>query len=544
VPSALTRTLDLVGHPEQAPAVPFRLPRLPSGARRLLIGGCILLGGWLLLAALASAAHAAATPLPVPDATGAVRETLSTVGTAAARQAIGHASPRPAPPPADSAARGSAAAAARPGDATSTHRAAPARPSAPPPAAPRSGRDAGAGAHQAGRQATSPLAGQPTSQLTGQLTGLLSAPDGSGGSAAGRSGRDSGIAPPAGLGAGLIAPPGQPRDGIATPFPAAPHLGGLGEFGSGSDIFGIIDLSRVTGLTGGTGRSGVADPGGLDRLGGQGGPGGLRGVPGIAGLSLLPAVTDAATGLVRQPVAALGPLGAVASLGTGSLGGALTDVLGMGPLGIITGSLQGVLGHLQRLTAQLLSDLGGALDPVARLVGPLPKIIVSGGLPVLLPGRVLVPLPGSSTAPATGPPSPVPWPWGTSTVPGGHATSAGSDCLQATDPPAAPGSPPPGADDGVSTVPVMCGVWPLPTHIPSVPATHLTGGPGPFPPGGPADPGSGAANRALPTSSQNDGTGDAPTCWQARITDMFVPAWTTAPPAVRTAADEPAFSPD
>jgi hypothetical protein len=80
----------------------------------------------------------------------------------------------------------------------------------------------------------------------------------------------------------------------------------------------------------------------------------------------------------------------------------------------------------------------------------------------------------------------------------------------------------------------------------NTPPTHLVSGQSndPSAPGGPSLPGSGAANRALPTSSQNDGAGDAPQVWEARITDTFLPAWTGAPRVVRTAADEPAFSPD
>ncbi|HEX6470070.1 MAG TPA: hypothetical protein VF069_13315 [Streptosporangiaceae bacterium] len=525
VPSASTRTLDPASDPADPPGSAggrmarstarghgWRVVRRSTGAgaRRVLVGGGILVGGWLLLSGLASAAHAAASPLPapsVPGAGGTVSETLSTIG-ATARQTAGHAASRPpAPPPAAATARG---ASARPGGTTSARPTAPAGSSTSAPAARRTGRDVGSAAKQ--------VAGQVTSHLPGRLPALPGAPDGSGGSGGGGSGA-AGSGGQAGAGRG---------SGIAPP-------GGLGDRGAGigvsgiTDASGVIDSSSVAGLSGVTGLGGLVGTDGLKSLDGLGGGNGLAG----------------GSGLVRQPVAALGQLGAIASPGTAPVGGALTEVLGMGPLGVVTDSLAGVLGQLDRLTGRLVSNLGWALEPVTRIVDPLPKVILPGGLPVPLPGGATGP-PRGSSPPSTGPPAPVPWPPGTSTLPAGQAVSAGggSNSLHVADKPAVPGAPPSGADGGTYAVPVLCGLWPTPTRMPNVPPTHLTGGSGPFTPGGPTDPASGAVNRALPTSSQNDGAGDAPVYWQARITDVFVPALPVGPPAVRTAADEPAFSPD
>jgi hypothetical protein len=62
-------------------------------------------------------------------------------------------------------------------------------------------------------------------------------------------------------------------------------------------------------------------------------------------------------------------------------------------------------------------------------------------------------------------------------------------------------------------------------------------------PGGPRSPLS-DHSYALPKTWHGDGAGDPARPWEARVIAAFEPAWVVAPPAIRTAADEPAFSPD
>jgi hypothetical protein len=282
-------------------------------------------------------------------------------------------------------------------------------------------------------------------------------------------------------------------------------------------------------------------------------PNGLESLSGLAGLTGQAAnPVDSVTGIIG------GPLGAVSAIGAGALAGidpsgvltdpvgALTGVLGQGPLGVLTSTLEGVLGQLQGLTAQLIPQVDAILRPVAQVSGVIGVVTIPRVLPIAVPSGTSVPPTGSATYPSPAPPRAGPVPTGTARTSDGQAAAGGVDFQHVASPPAAPAQQHPGADGNSSTVRVLRGLRPPPTRCPGLAPAHLMSGQrhDPFSPGDPSNPLSGSANRALPTSSQNDGTGDAAPPWEARVTEVSVPAWVVAPPAVRTAADELAFSPD
>jgi len=250
-------------------------------------------------------------------------------------------------------------------------------------------------------------------------------------------------------------------------------------------------------------------------------------------------------GDVAAPV--LGTTGAVGAL-TRQLGALATPLVG-GALGALTAPLDGVLSQLGDLTAGLIQQVDAIIAPVTRVVGQVEGMAVPEGIPtiaIIEPNAAVIQPTGSSTYPSAGLPDTGPSPVGVWPADAGHAAATGSDSLQFANPPAAPAEEPLGADADASTVQVLRGMWPPAMRSPGVAPTHLRGGQSddPFSPGGPNGPMSGGANSALSTSSLKDGTGDTPVSWEARVTDAFMPAWIVAPPAVRTAADEPAFSPD
>jgi hypothetical protein len=279
------------------------------------------------------------------------------------------------------------------------------------------------------------------------------------------------------------------------------------------------------------------------------GPGGLAILPG-------PVVTDvvgSATGIVPLPVGPVGVVSAVAALGGGQSGvlsgpllGTVTSSLSSAALQGLVAPLDRVLGQLNDLAVQLIPRLLGAITPITQVLAPIGGLALSESIVATPPVKALI-RPSSSVADgcatvrpaypdiysATGP---VDW---------SHVTIGGSAEQTVANAPATHAEPPLAIGPHDSAVEVLCGQWPQPRQSPGVPAAHMSGqGNGPLTPGEPNTPLSGGSTRALPSSSQNDGTGDTPASWQARVTEAFVPIRIAVPLAIRTAADEPAFSPD
>jgi hypothetical protein len=292
-----------------------------------------------------------------------------------------------------------------------------------------------------------------------------------------------------------------------------------------TDVIGGLGTGPAAGLTGPLRDATVLDP--LSVLGDPAG--------------LLRPVTDvigSVAGLVADPSAVL----------TGPLGNLLTTALATNPLGVLTAPLKGVLGQVGGLTAQLIPQFGGLLGPVAGLVAPIEGIGGPAGLADETPIGSLLPSEGSAAAWPAGDPSSTVGSWPMAGMPAGsgHVGMGGSVEQQIAQAPVTPTELPLGTGPRASSSRVLRGQWPQPPpRLPAVPRDHMSGqSTGPFSPGDPNVPLSGTSNRALPSSSQNDGSGDTPHSWQARVLEAFVPARIVAPSAVRTAADEPAFSPD
>lgn len=89
-------------------------------------------------------------------------------------------------------------------------------------------------------------------------------------------------------------------------------------------------------------------------------------------------------------------------------------------------------------------------------------------------------------------------------------------------------------------------MWLPPVQTSEIPSEDPWSGPisTPSSPVLPSAPRSGEPSHTLSGPSHGDGAGDAARPWEARLVDLFMPAWSTTPPVVRTAADEPGFSPD
>jgi hypothetical protein len=265
-------------------------------------------------------------------------------------------------------------------------------------------------------------------------------------------------------------------------------------------------------------------------------------------------VTDAlgsVPGIVQRPIDATGAVAAVVTgqdgVLTGPLGTIVTTVLDTKALGALTAPLKGVLGQLGRLTAQLLSQVIGLVKPVARLLEPIEGLGLTGGLVGETPIGSLLPLASPTAACPAAEPSSNGGSWPAAVVPAGSGQGAtgGSVEQQIAHAPAVPADQPLGAWPHAATSRVLCGQWPQPPRSPDVAHPHMSGqSTDPFSPGDSNLPLTGTSNRALSSSSQNDGSGDTPRSWQARVPETFVPAGVVASPVVRTAADEPAFSPD
>jgi hypothetical protein len=263
-----------------------------------------------------------------------------------------------------------------------------------------------------------------------------------------------------------------------------------------------------------------------------------------------PAAIGALTGLIQYPsdvvstvaAVAIGPTGVL----TGSFGTVLTTPLGAKALGALTAPLKGVLGQLGRLTTGLIPQALGLLTPAERLLKPVGGIVLPERLVDNPPVGALLPPPASSTACPTYPSrTHRPWPAGAAPAGSGHAAAGGSAEQQIAQAPAIPVDQALGSGPRAVTSHLLCGQWPQPARSPDVARAHMSGqSNGPFTPGDSNNPVSGTSKGALPTSSQLDGTGDTPHSWQARVPETFVPVRSVAVPAVRTAADEPAYSPD
>jgi len=249
-------------------------------------------------------------------------------------------------------------------------------------------------------------------------------------------------------------------------------------------------------------------------------------------------VIGSVAGLVADPGAVL----------TGPLGTLLTTALATRPLGVLTTPLKGVLGQVGGLTAQLIPQFGGLLGPVAGLVAPIEGIGGPAGLDGETPIGSLLPPESSAAAWPAGDPSSTGGSWPMAGMPAGsgHVGMGGSVEQPIAQAPVTPTELPLGTGPRASSSRVLRGQSPQPPpRLPAASRDHMSGqSTGPFSPGDPNVPLSGTSNRALPTSSQNDGSGDTPHSWQARVLETFVPARIVASSAVRTAADEPAFSPD
>jgi hypothetical protein len=484
---------------------PARPPRpaftsIRSLARRLLVVGGLLICGWLI-SSLQSAHAVDLAPPPVPGVDK----------VAAAARAVA----APQPPTAKTTATRSATArndSARPPTRAATRaatrattRATPAASGASRGRADRTGHTDHTGhtghtapARAGGGASPVPPATAGASSAADTVSGLL---DG-----VGRTGR------PAATGTTSTHSPGPPGGHIA----AGQSTG--------------LSTGLSMGLPVQTGSQLVDLPGGTPPLTGPTSPAGAL-------TRQLGALITAPLGAAPPGIAPLGlpPLG-LPPLGLPPLG---LPPLGTGVLGALTAPIEHALGLLP--AADLLASVGRVIDQVERPTLPSPLPLV----PITEPRRVLPPRTGPLTYPPADSPPAMPAPAGAYPADAGHAIASGPDSLQSASAPSGPAERPFGPDADACTVEVLHGTWPPGMRAPGV-VIHLRTGLGtaPFSPGDPATPAPGGSTRALTTSSQNDGTGDTPAHWEAHVTDVFMPALIVAPPAVRTAADEPALSPD
>ncbi|HZB29238.1 MAG TPA: hypothetical protein VE465_03630 [Streptosporangiaceae bacterium] len=278
-------------------------------------------------------------------------------------------------------------------------------------------------------------------------------------------------------------------------------------------------------------------------------------LPLVGGIVALPGsgtdVIGSGPGIIQRPYDAIGAVAALVSgpagVLTGPLGALVPTALGTKALDALTAPLKSVLRQLGRLTTHLLAQVAGLLEPIARLLGPIDRLGLTGALADATPLGSVLPPAGLATACAPPGPSPPGGPWPATAVPAGSGQiAAGGSVEQLTAyPPAAPAAQPLGVGPYAVTSDFLCGQWPQPPRSPDVAHAYLSGqSTDPFSPGDSNVPLSGTSNRALSGSSHNDGGGDTPHSWQARVPEAFVPAGFVAPPAISTAADEPAFSPD
>jgi hypothetical protein len=362
------------------------------------------------------------------------------------------------------------------------------------------------------------------------------------------------------------------RPAAAPPHPP-PVLGRSQAFGPLPELHALLELGPTAALRGSTALAPL--PAILAELARPPGPlGDTTGIPGPA-TALVTGPTGVLTGVLTGPLdsaaAGLDPLpvfddlmalpgsvtdavGSVPSIiqrpidAIGAVAALATTTLGTTALGALTAPLHGVLGQLGRLSTGLLSQVAGLLEPAARLLEPIDRFGLTGGLVGDTPiGSPLPPPVSPAAACRAGEPSSIGGSWPAVVVPAGsgHIGTGGSGEQQIALVPVTPADQPLGAGLHDSATRVLCGQWPQPPRSPDVARTHMSGqATGPFSPGAPNVPLSGGSNRALPTSSHNDGSCDTPHSWRARVPEAFVPARIVVSPAVRTAADEPAFSPD
>jgi hypothetical protein len=304
---------------------------------------------------------------------------------------------------------------------------------------------------------------------------------------------------------------------------------------------------------------------------------GVTGPAGLVGSAVSgptsPAITTVGSvaDTLNRPLGALtAPLTAPLSPLTAPLGtltaplGPLTAPLGplTAPLATLTAPLATLTAPLATLTAPLgtltapigplTAPLGSITAPVAELAAPVtapPAMLVTGVTAGVVSG-IIAPPPGYETraeslyrAPTRASPGL------TGPVSAGlcRVIDVVGQCADIMSPPIVMCFV--RAVDGVRTRPrdASCPVlgWSPSEHVSeSSFAGRYGAADGKPAPAKPRGPFSGDPSHALPKSWHGDGAGDPARAWEARVIATFVPAWFVAPPAISTAADEPAYSPD
>jgi hypothetical protein len=485
--------------------------------RRLFVVGGFLVCGWLISGA--HSAHAdAGSPLPVPAAAtnavhdsvgGAVHDVVGGALSGGASGAARDAATHPAPARTSAPAKTPAAAKAQPGKvAAPARQAAPAKAAAPAKTAAPARQAAPAKAAAPAKTAAPAKVASPAkvaapakAAVPGKAAVPVTAAKPAVSDAVRRVAGRTGVATLSGAGSG-----GQVGDvgrGARETVEAArmavsgdDPVPGDGAVRAAQRLGPVADLTRTT----------------------------LSGVAGAATTTV-----GAATGTLQRPLGTLtDPLGTLTAP-------VQAIIVSLGPVTMPVGGLvEQVTGTAGRLAPQASK----VIAPVAPVVGPLVGPAAGGAGATGTAGRGMVTAESAaeSSTPFGAPPSGDALSDGASSLSGCRAAEsavAPSACYESN----------PSADSPTGMR--AADLW-SPGGLSGFPGGRSEHGrqPDPQGPGAPQFPLFIGTSQAPPTSSNGGAPSEAARYGEPRVADVFLPLRATGPPAVRTIADEPGFSPD